>query len=147
MGRPPIGKQAMSGAERTRRYRAKLRHSAPVTKPAGGNARAFEARITALKRRIAELERRGAKTQRMTAAQKFFPGIYAVQTRVCAIGGACNTRAEPAFVAAARWNHNVPTDGYVLKRGPKDYVVLSVSRERYRTLEDAMVQVPARVEP
>jgi hypothetical protein len=33
MGRPPIGKTKMSGAERTRRYRAKLRaaHSPPVT--------------------------------------------------------------------------------------------------------------------
>jgi predicted RNase H-like nuclease (RuvC/YqgF family) len=33
VGRPPLGKTAMSGAERTRRYRAKFRHSEPVTKP------------------------------------------------------------------------------------------------------------------
>jgi hypothetical protein len=35
MGRPPIGKQAMSGAERTRQYRERLRRSEPVTKPSG----------------------------------------------------------------------------------------------------------------
>ena len=34
MGRHSIGEQAMSGAERTRRYREKLRHSQPVTKKA-----------------------------------------------------------------------------------------------------------------
>jgi hypothetical protein len=33
MGRPPIGRQAMSAAERQRRHRAKLRDSKPVTKP------------------------------------------------------------------------------------------------------------------
>jgi cell division septum initiation protein DivIVA len=40
MGRPPIGKVAMTGAERTRLYR--LKHSPvtkPVTKPAGGFSR------------------------------------------------------------------------------------------------------------
>jgi hypothetical protein len=33
MGRPPIGKQAMSGAERQRRYLDRLLHSAKATKP------------------------------------------------------------------------------------------------------------------
>jgi hypothetical protein len=33
MGRPPLGRRAMSGAERTRRYRATLRASKPPTKP------------------------------------------------------------------------------------------------------------------
>jgi hypothetical protein len=33
MGRPPIGEQAMSAAERQRRHRAKFRDSPPVTKP------------------------------------------------------------------------------------------------------------------
>jgi hypothetical protein len=34
MGRPPIGKRAMSAAERQRRHRAQFRDSKPVTKPA-----------------------------------------------------------------------------------------------------------------
>jgi predicted phage gp36 major capsid-like protein len=47
----------MSGAERTRKYREKLRHSTrPVTKPRAANTAAVE--IAALKRRIAELEQR-----------------------------------------------------------------------------------------
>ena len=33
MGRPPIGKLAMTGAERTRLYRLKLGKVDPVTKP------------------------------------------------------------------------------------------------------------------
>jgi hypothetical protein len=33
MGRPPIGKTAMTDAERQRRHRAQLRNTSPVTKP------------------------------------------------------------------------------------------------------------------
>jgi hypothetical protein len=32
MGRPPIGKQTMTGAERMRRHRARFRHDEPMTK-------------------------------------------------------------------------------------------------------------------
>jgi hypothetical protein len=49
MGRPPIGKQAMSGAERQRRYLAKL------LEPSAELA-AKDREIAALKARIAELK-------------------------------------------------------------------------------------------
>jgi hypothetical protein len=56
MGRPPIGKQAMSDAERQRRHRA----AQPVTKtrPAAAAPDGRDRTITALKARIAELEGR-----------------------------------------------------------------------------------------
>jgi hypothetical protein len=53
MGRPPIGKVAMTGAERVRRYR--LKHGAdkpvtkPVTKPAREDATRWQAEVAALK--------------------------------------------------------------------------------------------------
>jgi hypothetical protein len=65
MGRPPIGKKAMSGAERTRRYREKFRHDAPVTKPTHPDAALAkrlaqaEAELARAKVRIAEFEARG----------------------------------------------------------------------------------------
>jgi hypothetical protein len=63
MGRPPIGKHAMSGAERQRRYLAKLLDGkSSVTKQAQPDS-AKEREIAALKARIAELERRGAGPQ------------------------------------------------------------------------------------
>jgi hypothetical protein len=55
MGRPPIGKQAMSGAERQRRYLDRLlAGKASVTKPAQPDGRDRE--IAQLKARIAELQ-------------------------------------------------------------------------------------------
>jgi hypothetical protein len=61
MGRPPIGKVAMTGAERVRRYRAKHGVAKPVTKPVTkqvGTAAAagLQAENATLKARIAELE-------------------------------------------------------------------------------------------
>jgi hypothetical protein len=61
MGRPPIGKTAMTDAERMRRYR--LKHGAdkpgtkPVTKPAGADTNALVQELAQAKVRIAELER------------------------------------------------------------------------------------------
>jgi len=57
MGRPPIGKVAMTSTERVHRFRAKHRADKPAAK--SGSAAAAAAEITALKRRIVELERRG----------------------------------------------------------------------------------------
>jgi hypothetical protein len=55
MGRPPIGKQAMSGAERQRRYLDRLlAGKSSVTKPKGPDGRDRE--IATLKARIAELQ-------------------------------------------------------------------------------------------
>jgi hypothetical protein len=73
MGRPPIGKTAMTGAERVRRYRLKHGADKPVTKPvtkhstdnvAGKAALKAELmckdrEIARLKARVAELEARG----------------------------------------------------------------------------------------
>jgi hypothetical protein len=64
MGRPPIGKKAMSATERQRRWRAKLAKSAP--KPAASKASIgplharlswLEADHTALRIKMAEMER------------------------------------------------------------------------------------------
>src|SRR5215472_11826857 len=57
MGRPPIGKVAMTSTERVHRFRAKHRADKPAAK--SGSAAAAAAEITALKRRIVELEQRG----------------------------------------------------------------------------------------
>jgi hypothetical protein len=63
MGRPPIGKHAMSGAQRQQRYMARLLAGKPsVTKPAKADA-AKDREIARLTARIAELERRGAGPQ------------------------------------------------------------------------------------
>jgi cell division protein FtsB len=49
MGRPPIGKRAMSGAERTRRHRAKLK---PAAKAARDALKAENARLRAENARL-----------------------------------------------------------------------------------------------
>jgi hypothetical protein len=63
MGRPPIGKHALSGAERQRRYMAKLLAGKPsVTKPAKPDEReiaALRAELAQARKKIADLERRG----------------------------------------------------------------------------------------
>ncbi len=70
MGRPPIGKTAMTDAERMRRYR--LKHGTakpvtkPVTKPAGTDA-ALAQELAAAKARIAALELE--REQRANAAK------------------------------------------------------------------------------
>jgi hypothetical protein len=51
MGRPPIGKRAMSATERQRRWRAKLRASKPGIRPA-----ASAALVARLQARVRELE-------------------------------------------------------------------------------------------
>jgi cell division protein FtsB len=53
MGRPPIGKVAMTGAERVHRYRAKHRKEKPRN----------EARIVQLETRVARLEARIAELE------------------------------------------------------------------------------------
>jgi chromosome segregation ATPase len=45
MGRPPIGKRAMTGLERLHRHRAKLRASKPETKPDGAAAEIAELKL------------------------------------------------------------------------------------------------------
>jgi hypothetical protein len=52
MGRPPIGKAAMSGAERVRRWR--LEHGRD--RAAGGEIAALEARLARARTRVAELQ-------------------------------------------------------------------------------------------
>jgi hypothetical protein len=59
MGRPPIGKVAMTGAERVRRYRAKHRKSRNETRIA-----LLETRVARLEARIAELEAPAAALRR-----------------------------------------------------------------------------------
>jgi hypothetical protein len=67
MGRPPIGKEAMSDAERQRRHRARLRDSRPVTKPArraSGTASKAAADSAALQARVSMAKTRSERTDR-----------------------------------------------------------------------------------
>jgi Rad3-related DNA helicase len=57
MGRPPIGKTAMTDAERMRRYRLKHGKAKPVTKPAGPDYDVLVQELAQARARIAELER------------------------------------------------------------------------------------------
>ena len=87
MGRPPIGEEAMSGAERTRKYRERLRHDRPLTKQAGADVEPLKARIRELEVELARARAAKGGAQRTTDARKvFFPGIYAVQVRRCFMG-------------------------------------------------------------
>ena len=56
MGRPPLGKVSMTGAERTRRYRARLRHTKPVTKSVSPDNAALVRELARARARIGELE-------------------------------------------------------------------------------------------
>jgi hypothetical protein len=67
MGRPPIGKRAMTALERLHRYRAKLRANKPATK---------ERELAAAKARVAELEKANAALKdelHATLAARFAP--------------------------------------------------------------------------
>jgi hypothetical protein len=55
MDRPPIGKVAMTGAERVRRYRQKHGANAPVTKPVTKQDRTDDTRVRELEARTVEL--------------------------------------------------------------------------------------------
>jgi hypothetical protein len=84
MGRPPIGKVAMTGAERVRRYRHKhgtdklvTKPAPPVTKPTGPDHDALvqelaqaKQELAAAKARIVELEKAGAVAAAEIAALK-----------------------------------------------------------------------------
>jgi phage shock protein A len=72
MGRPPIGKTAMSGAERMRRLRAKRPVTKPVTKPDTADTAKLEARIHELEDELArERDRReSAEAKAKTAAHQ-----------------------------------------------------------------------------
>jgi hypothetical protein len=77
MGRPPIGKVAMSGAERVRRYRAKHGTDKPVTKhvtkhvtkPASPDHAALAKELAQAEARIAELEALGTTKAGADVAQ------------------------------------------------------------------------------
>ena len=62
MGRPPIGRMAMSSTERVRRYRER-RADRAETKLETKHDAAMEREITSLKARIAELEVRNCKLE------------------------------------------------------------------------------------
>ena len=89
MGRPPMGKRAMTPAEKQRRYRErKFGNKPPVTKPPAKSDAAAQAEIAALKARIAELDAqepatktRGATALSMTAQERLEAAIRAHKAR------------------------------------------------------------------
>jgi hypothetical protein len=77
MGRPPIGKVAMTSTERVHRFRAKHRQDKPETKPETKQSAALEARVHELEAELArERQRREATEAKPTvldaAAVKHF---------------------------------------------------------------------------
>jgi hypothetical protein len=63
MGRPPIGKVAMTDAERMRRYRLKHRADKPVTKVTKQNTGRLEARIRELEAQLTRERKRRAAAE------------------------------------------------------------------------------------
>ena len=74
MGRPPISKQAMSATERSRRHRARLRGSKPVTKPVSPDNATLKqlaqvkTELAQAKKELAAAEARIAELEKTSAA-------------------------------------------------------------------------------
>jgi hypothetical protein len=73
MGRPPIGKIAMTAAERVQRYRLKHAKAAPVTKHNEIDDGAKDREIVVLKARIAELEAENTSLKSAASAKPTKP--------------------------------------------------------------------------
>jgi hypothetical protein len=71
MGRPPIGKVAMTGAERTRLYR--LKHAKPVTKAVTKSTGTDAAELAQAKARLAEKDARIAELEAVVASKPAKP--------------------------------------------------------------------------
>jgi hypothetical protein len=70
MGRPPIGEQAMTAAEKQRRYRErKFGNKAAVSKPTTAQAQRQQAEIAALKLEIARLRAQPVEPAKAAAAK------------------------------------------------------------------------------
>jgi hypothetical protein len=85
VGRPPIGKTAMTDAERQRRHRAQLRDSKPVTKPKPDVTR-LQAENTALAKELTRakqaLQRRKRRKRGVTYYLEYERGTGSVPRRV-----------------------------------------------------------------
>ena len=68
-----------------------------------------------------------------------FSGVYAVQASELSCSS--NYFGKPTFLEPAPHHEELPIVGYFLRRGPKDYVVLSMNPKRYRTMHDALAAV------
>jgi hypothetical protein len=80
MGRPPIGKTAMTAAEKQRRYRErKFGNKAAVTKPDGKQSFGNEGVVT---KRIAELE---AEVARLTAANAELARVRELEAEIASV--------------------------------------------------------------
>jgi hypothetical protein len=106
MGRPPIGKHAMSAAERQRRHRAQFRDTKPVTKPTAPQPDERDREIAALKARVAELERQLALAQMATGK---VPKTVAEMMAIKRIADEVKA-AERAAAKAARQAKAPPVD-------------------------------------
>jgi hypothetical protein len=110
MGRPPIGKHAMSGAERQRRYLEKLLGGKSTVSSVTKQTKADEAKdreIAALRARIAKLEAENAALKAQLArerAEKAQPSVT----------NAAETAKQPADTAEqeAELKPSAPLCGY-----------------------------------
>src|SRR5262245_4906945 len=91
MGRPPIGRKAMSATERQRRWRAKLRASKP-----GGQPAASAAVVAWLQTRVRELEADNAALWTLMGKQR------AVMERLFKRMGVGSRKHDQRYAAARR---------------------------------------------
>jgi len=86
MGRPPIGKRAMTAAEKQRRYRARKFGNKPrVTKSAlAAEIAALKQQLAQAHKRIAELERRGELTRGRRDSGQTGAAVFSEVGKLCA---------------------------------------------------------------
>ena len=134
MGRPPIGKVAMSGAERTRLYRLKLAATKPVTKPVTKPSTA-DAELAAAKARIAELQAtHNADTARIRELEN--KTITLAEAHRVAAVPADGTMSAQTFKLLC--SLDAPEDGVVLNAARALVRNLKASGSDLRTLSDAL---------
>jgi hypothetical protein len=81
MGRPPIGKVAMTSTERVHRFRAKHRQDKPETKQSATAVAALEARVRELEAELARERQRREDAEGEMLGQRFAPKPRAAKPR------------------------------------------------------------------
>jgi hypothetical protein len=128
MGRPPIGKVAMSGAERMRRLRAKHPVTKPVTKPASADSARLEARIRKLEDENANLRDENAKLRARA------------ETRSTSDGGALAAAEGAKHQRPEKFKQDKDDDNRISKLirrldSPEDNAVLKTARSLVSELQ------------
>jgi hypothetical protein len=150
MGRPPIGKRAMTGAERTRRHREKLRRSNHVTKPTASVAlverireietdyaalwTAMEKHFQALAQRLANLSNKKARLSFLSHFREFKAEIARLRAR---------REARPDLASLSKSKAKRPLDKVLDGRKPLVPMVTGYRRHAIWLLDPASNEVVA----